>query len=249
MSLEPLIKKNKDFLICLLIIPSVIIGIWGVVGFAWHNFVFAFFIPIFPTIWFIEPKFTRYYALMAMKIFQFRKWCIFEYRFRHNLTNKDFILKYRSHYSKRNTWIYACLIPCMLAFSFSGFIDTEVSRYDEPFTQLSSIAMVSLFFFIPCFFIGITLSIIDSSNLMQKNNRGEVTLVSKNLIKIIPIISLVLTFSQLFYFGSPEHADIYRFAVVAVVFHSAAIVYMTFFQKPLVQQFRMMLRDEGIRIE
>jgi len=143
MNLEPVIKKNKDFLICWLVIPSVIIGIWGAVGFSWHNFVFAFFIPIFPLVWFIEPKFTRYYALMAMKIFQLRKWCIFEYRFRHNLTNKDFILKYRSHYSKRSTWVYAFLIPCMLAFSFSSFIDPEVSRYDEPFTQLSSIAMFS----------------------------------------------------------------------------------------------------------
>jgi len=232
-------------------IPCIIIGLSGALIFSWHNVIWILAIPILP-IAFLMGKYPAniifaisktFYKINTLTLDGFK---LLKPKLR-TYKNAELMITPKPNYSRLRTWWYVCLVPLMLAICLSNLLGLDIGIRGIENTTSGSILITSVLFMPVFMIIGIPLSIIDSSNLLIPSKRGERTLASKRLTRIIPIIFLITTFYNILTQDQPEDADYYRAIIIFALFNSAAVFYMVFLEKQFVQNFRRFLIKERVQ--
>ncbi len=252
MSLKFLPTQEKNFLILWVGGINFAIAIIVAIEIEWP---LLFLIPILPIvfsllmfdkssnnpcpsiIFFLSKKFYKYsYNIINLKL--------------RNSTSSDYIISPHPNYSRWRTCYFVCLIPflCSIAVSSKTF-GLEVINSGSSISSNSNI-IVSSIFFIPLFlFIGIALSIVDTSNLYVTSKRGY-KLVVDDLRGFIPILAAIQIIFVLFSSDKIEFVvNLMRMLTLFAILHTPAILYIVFLEKNYVEKFRKYLINEGVGIK
>lgn len=253
MSLQPITPEEKNSMLLWIISPSLPIAIVGSITYGWVNIIWLLLIPVFPIIFLLgpdprNPAPTKVMMWITMKIYQGSIMPLINFKF-HKTKISDLIISSIPHHSKPKTWFLVCLVPLVLSITASNFMHLEITTQNgEPLTSNASAIVASLIFLPVFMFVGIAISMIDSSNLFVKSDRGETILSGNRLIQFLGLVYAIHIVFTVISTGKIDFFDnLYRFFVILAISHSCAIVYIFFLEKNMVSKFREYLVKDGIR--
>jgi len=251
MSVTPLsvFRKNKMIYLYYVVLPCLALGISGMLVFGWHNIMFTFVIPTIPLILFIGSPFRKAIFLTAKGLYFIRKVPLFNLRLKPAINDSEFVMTPLPDMNKFRTWFFVCCFAWLVSITLSNAVGLSVTDSSGNVqTEIGSALITSIFFMPLALILAIALSMIDSSNLLSTSGRKSLIPVGSQIMVIILAILAVKTVFGEIIFGILESADVYRLVALFVMYLTASIVYLTFFEECFVSKFRKYLIHKGVRV-